>query len=163
MEAIRAAGVVFAVMFGLWGLPVAWQHWSGERRLAALVERNGKVLAQLAELPDGAELPGVRSALELDTRAAILRLASLKAVPPPRPFWVVYGFSWFTIVLQVFAYMQVGATWQFLGLTVLSAVLLLWANHMLLRLFDIRKKWVQIQLMAGPGLGDGSVVGLVDG
>jgi len=156
MEAIRAVGVVFAVAFGLWGLPVAWQHWSRERRLAALVERNGKALEQLAELPGGAELPAVRLALELDTRAAIVRLASLKAVPTPQPFWAAYGFSWLTVLLQGFVYLQVGPTWQFLVLTATSAILLLWANHILLRLLDSRRNWRQSQLAAGPGLDGGA-------
>ena len=151
MEAIRAVGVVFAVLFGFWGLPVAWQHWSRERRLAALVERNGKVLEQLAEIPDDPALPAVRMALESDTRRAIVRLASLKALPTPWPFWVAYGFAWLSVVLQVLTYLRVGATWQFLVLTALSAVILLWANHMLLRLRGARMEWVRNQCAVGSG------------
>ncbi|KZL33179.1 MULTISPECIES: hypothetical protein [Rhodococcus] len=65
----------------LWGIPVAWQHWSLERRLSNQIERNGKVLAQSTGDPD------LRYSVELlqrEMNELIIRRASLVVYPPAR-------------------------------------------------------------------------------
>lgn len=77
MEIIRAVGALFGIAFGLWGLPAVWEHWSRERRLAARIERQGKVL-------DRVEVEGVRRTLVDDNTRAAKELAALRRVPLPR-------------------------------------------------------------------------------
>lgn len=77
MEIIRAIGALFGIAFGLWGLPAVWEHWSRERRLAARIERQGKVL-------DRVEVVGVRRTLQADNTRAAKELAALRRIPLPR-------------------------------------------------------------------------------
>jgi hypothetical protein len=77
MEMIRAVGALFAIAFGLWGLPGVWEHWSRERRLAARIERQGKVL-------DRVDISGVRRTLERDNARAAVDLAVLRLVRLPK-------------------------------------------------------------------------------
>jgi len=77
METIRAVGVVFAVGFGLWGIPAAWEHWSRPRRLAARIERYGKALEKV-------ENHRVRDVLQADIERAGVELAAVVGAPVPR-------------------------------------------------------------------------------
>lgn len=59
-----------------WGVPAAWEYWSRERRLAARIERNVKVLT-------ATNLPAVDMVLQEDIRASALQLAAIRAHPWP--------------------------------------------------------------------------------
>ena len=78
---VLIAGAVF-----LWGLPIAWQHWSAERRWAARIERNGKIIAQAENQSEVIRL------LRADNAQLALRRAALNAVPTRwRAVWLVVG------------------------------------------------------------------------
>ena len=77
MEMIRAVGALFAIAFGLWGIPAVWEHWSRERRLAARIERQGKVI-------DRVHAEAVIRTLERDNKRAAIQLAAIRRVPLPK-------------------------------------------------------------------------------
>ena len=94
MEMIRAVGALFAIAFGLWGLPGVWEHWSRERRLSARIERQGKVL-------DRVDISGVRRTLERDNEIAAVDLAVLRLVRLPKHIAgnVVISFGLYLLLL----------------------------------------------------------------
>lgn len=77
MELIRAIAALFAIAFGIWGLPGVWEHWSRERRIAARIERQGKVL-------DRIEDERVRQIIERDNAKASVELVSILRVSVPK-------------------------------------------------------------------------------
>ncbi len=94
METIRAIGVLFAVAFGLWGIPGVWEHWSRARRLSARIERQGKVA-------DRVESVGVKRIIEADNERAAKELASIMRLPMPWPV-VAHAILGFSLYLTMF-------------------------------------------------------------
>ena len=130
------AGAVF-----LWGLPVAWQHWSWERRLAARVERNTKVIAATTNAEE-------KRVLEDDNEELALSAAAVKRLPWPRGFWVTYLLSWIAGLTQVYPLIVGGSSWRSLTVLAVGVALIAWTSHQWWTVRRLRREWIALQRTA---------------
>lgn len=124
------AGAVF-----VWGLPVAWQHWSWERRLVASIERNGKAVA-------ASNSPTVKRVLAADSEQLAWRLAAAREVKWPWGFWMMFWVAWFGVSALVLALLLTGSqgiSWLLILLTVSAAG---WVTRQTTVVRKSRKCWI---------------------
>ncbi|WP_146251301.1 hypothetical protein [Nocardia tenerifensis] len=101
---VQAAGIGFTIASALLGIPVAWQHWARERRLAARIERQDKVIQAIE---DGE----VQRVLHDDNAQSALRLAAIRAVRPDPSTLVTLAFGASVAIVSV-PLLAIGSTAQ---------------------------------------------------